>query len=132
MEFKSGNSFRARTTALVKKLINPSPTPCFALKASLYSVRNVKMGDILTSLNVVSMAVSFFAATKRSATFRRSMDIFLRKVGRSPAGVPIEGTALMASSFVIRPSRPVPMMAAVSMPFSVIIFRAAGEAVLAA
>ena len=51
------------------------------------------MTDISASLKVVSIAVSFFAATNRSATLRLSKDIFLRVTGRSPVGVPIEGTA---------------------------------------
>ena len=55
-----------------------------------------------------SIAVSFLAATNRSATLRPSKDIFFRVTRRSPVGVPIEGTASIASFLVIRPLRPVP------------------------
>ena len=77
------------------------------------------------------MAVSLFTATKRSATFLRSIDIFLRVVPLLPSDgmVPIEGTAFTASSLVILPALPVPLIVAVSIPFSAKIFLAAGEAV---
>ncbi len=75
------------------------------------------------------MAVSFLAATRRSATFRRSMESLLRDSPRSPLpGVPMEGTAFTASSFVMRPSFPDPVTVLGSMPFSSRILRAAGEA----
>ncbi|CAI8420909.1 MAG: Uncharacterised protein [Polaribacter sejongensis] len=86
---------------------------------------------MFTSLKVVNMAVSLFTATKRSATFLRNIDIFLRSVPLKPlAGcVPIEGTAFTASSLVILPSFPVPFIADVGIPFSASTFLAAGEAV---
>ena len=58
------------------------------------------------------------------------MDIFLRSVSLEPfAGiVPIDGTAFTASSFVILPSFPVPLIEAASISFSAKIFLAAGEA----
>ena len=84
-----------------------------------------------TSLKVVSMAVSFLAATKRSATFRRSIDSLVRLTPRPSVSIflPIDGTAFAASSFVIRPSLPVPVIALVSISFSAKIFLAAGLAV---
>ena len=86
---------------------------------------------MFASLNVVNIAVSFLALTKRSATFRRSIDIFLRCVSRTPCagGVPIDGTASIASCLVTRPSLPVPCIVEGFMPFSLSIFLAAGEAV---
>ena len=52
-----GKSFKAKTTALVKKLIKPRLTSCFDLKVSLYFFLISKIGVILTSLNVVNIAV---------------------------------------------------------------------------
>ena len=46
-----------QTTALVKKLIKPKLTSCFTLKVSLYFFLISKMGVMLTSLKVVSIAV---------------------------------------------------------------------------
>jgi hypothetical protein len=43
------------------------------------------MGVMFTSLNVVSIAVSFFTATSLSASFNRKVDIFLRSVSLAPA-----------------------------------------------
>ncbi len=114
----------------MKKLINPKPTPCFVLNTSLYSSRKAKIGDISTSLKVVSIAVVFLASTKRSATLRRNIDILLLEAPRlPPVGVPIDGTALIASSLVTRPSFPVPEIDEASIPFSAKIFLAAGLAV---
>src|SRR5690606_14098382 len=109
IEFTSGYSSNALVTALVKKDIRPKDTPCLALDASLNSVLSRFISVRFTSLKVVSIAVVFFASTKRSATFLRSIDIFLRSLFRGPpVGVPIDGTALTASSLVTRPSFPVP------------------------
>ena len=76
------------------------------------------------------MAVSFFADTKRSATFLLNIDNLLLEVVLSPpvVFVPIEGTALTASSLVTLPSLPVPTISDADMPFSANIFLAAGEA----
>ena len=93
----------------------------------MYCFRKSKIADISASLKVVNIAVSFLAATNRSATLRRSKDIFLRVTCRSPVGVPIDGTAWIASSLVIRPFRPDPVIVALSIPFSSMIFFAAGE-----
>ena len=85
---------------------------------------------MLTSLKVVNIAVVFLASTKRSATLRRNIDILLRDCPLfPPVGVPIDGTAFTASSFVTRPSLPVPCTALASIPFSAKIFFAAGLAV---
>src|SRR5690606_300239 len=129
MEFTAGYIFKALTTASVKKLIKPKPTPCFVLNVSLCSSRRAKIGDISTSLKVVNMAVVFLASTKRSATLRRSIDILvLLEPLLPPVGVPIDGTAFTASSLVIRPSFPVPGTVLAFMPFSAKIFLAAGLA----
>jgi 2-oxoglutarate dehydrogenase E2 component (dihydrolipoamide succinyltransferase) len=49
------------------------------------------------------------AATRRSATFRRSIDNFVLSEPRlPPVGVPIDGIAFTASSLVILPPFPVP------------------------
>ncbi|MNF07555.1 hypothetical protein D3C80_2077570 [compost metagenome] len=55
-------------------------------------------------------------------------------LGASLAGAAALGAtcAFSASSFVIRPSLPVPLIVAGSIPFSLKIFAAAGEAVPAA
>ena len=76
------------------------------------------------------MAVSFLAVTKRSATFRRNIESLDRDTPRPSTFTccPIAGTALTASSFVMRPSLPVPVIAVASMPFSDNIFLAAGLA----
>ena len=86
---------------------------------------------MFTSLKVVSIAVSLFTATKRSATFLRSIDIFLRVVPLVPSSgiVPIDGTAFTASSLVILPAFPVPLIVDASISFSAKIFLAAGDAV---
>ncbi len=68
----AGYIFKARTTANVKKLMKPKPTPCFSAKASLYCLRKSMIGFMSTSLNVVNMAVSFLTETKRCANLRRS------------------------------------------------------------
>ena len=74
--FTAGNSLRATQMAFVKKDMNPSPTPYFSLKVSLYFERKSITGFMSTSLNVVSMAVSFFTATNRRAIVLRSEVIF--------------------------------------------------------
>src|SRR6187402_3679385 len=80
-----GHSFNASVTALVKNDMKPKPTPCFSLNLSLYLPRISIIGDISTSLKVVSMAVSFLTATKRLATVLRNDDIFSRFSLLSPA-----------------------------------------------
>ena len=75
----AGHSFRASQTALVKNDIKPRPTPCFSLNLSLYLALISMIGDMSTSLKVVSMAVSFFTATNLRATVLRKGDIFSRR-----------------------------------------------------
>ena len=58
-----GKSFKDSVTALVKKDIKPKLTPNFSANASLYFFLRSIMGFISTSLNVVSIAVSFLTAT---------------------------------------------------------------------
>ena len=106
--------------------------------------------DISTSLKVVSMAASCWAATRRCAIFWRRGDIFLRDwrvpvgtVGLGAAtgatgatGAGAAGAAGAAAGFspaasisplVTRPALPVPATAAGLMPVSSAIRRTAGE-----
>ena len=108
MALTSGNNFNALVTALVKKDIKPKPTPCFSLNSSLYVFRRSITAFISTSLKVVNIAVSFFTATKRSATFRRNTDIFLCSEPRGPGPLPMAVFASKTSSLVMRPSLPEP------------------------
>ena len=104
---------------------------------------------MLTSLKVVNIAVSFFTVTRRFAIVLRKELIFSRRSTRSPVLTGAVGAtageetilasvlagafcAFSASSFVIRPSFPVPFIEEGSIPFSLKIFAAAGEAVPAA
>src|SRR5690606_32610025 len=146
--FTAGHSFNAIVTALVKKDIKPNPTPCFSLKASLYLARRSMIGCIFTSLKVVNIAVSFLTLTKRFAIVLRRDVIFSLRSLRAPAtGAVAAGSAagllsafgaagfawaFSASSFVIRPSLPVPLIVEGSIPFSLNILAAAGDAVPAA
>ena len=83
---------------------------------------------MFTSLKVVNIAVSFLAATKRSATFLRNIESFTLSVPRGPpVDVPIAGMAFAASSVVILPPFPVPTMSEGLMFFSSNIFLAAGD-----
>ena len=129
MEFTPGYICRARTQALVKKDMNPRPTSCFSLKASLCCLRRSKIGFMSTSLKVVSMAVSFFTETRRLERLLLRLLMRLRSLGRSASlgALPMLATACTTSSLVTRPSRPLPFDTEV--PVSAIIFRAAGEAV---
>ena len=110
-------------------------------------------GAMFTSLNVVSIAVSDFAKTKRSAILRRSGDIFLRVTrpsgafakasmalaagalaalgvtdteGAACVGVSPDNTPSM-SPLVTRPALPVPLTVAGLRPVSAAIRRTAGE-----
>src|ERR1700742_267214 len=88
----AGYSFNASVTALVKNDMKPKPTPCFSLNLSLYLPRSSIIGDISTSLKVVSIAVSFLTATKRLATVLRNDDMRSRRSLLSPAaGAGVEG-----------------------------------------
>src|SRR5262245_23351246 len=80
----AGNSFNAAHTAFVKKDMNPRPTPYFSLNWSLYLERSSITGFISTSLKVVSIAVSFFTATRRFAIVLRSEVIFSFLMLRPP------------------------------------------------
>ncbi|MNE01342.1 hypothetical protein D3C80_937780 [compost metagenome] len=96
----------------------------------MYSLRKLLIGVMFTSLKVVNMAVSFLAATNLSATFLRNIESFTLSEPRfPPVGVPIDGTAFTASSLVILPPFPVPVIVAGSMFFSSNIFLAAGDGV---
>ena len=138
--FTDGNSFNASQTALVKKDMNPNPTPCFSLNLSLYLARMSIIGCISTSLKVVSMAVSFLTETKRFATVFLKEDIFSRLSTREPGtetaigatatgalSAFLEASALSASSLVNLPPTPVPLTLAASTPFSAKILAAEGD-----
>src|SRR5699024_6524181 len=100
------------------------------------------IGFMLTSLNVVNIAIDDLATTKRLATFLRKRVIGTRFSTRSPAaniGASAAGsadfvttsgllaTAATASSLVTRPSLPVPGIDAGLRAFSSAILRAAGD-----
>ncbi|MNR05684.1 hypothetical protein D3C85_1217280 [compost metagenome] len=99
------------------------------------------IGFMLTSLKVVSIAVSFFTATKRFATVLRNGDIFCLRSFLEPeigavTGATAAGAALgcafsafNASSLVILPLTPVPFTDPASTPFSARIFPADGDGV---
>ena len=125
----SGNSFSAWTVALVKKLIKPRPTSCFSLNSSLYFFRSSKIGVIFTSLKVVSIAVWFFTATNLCATFLLKSESFLDSIFLpfTIASTSTFGSALSASSLVIRPPLPDPETLDADIFFSLNIFAAAGE-----
>src|ERR1044071_1173152 len=81
--FTAGTSFSACTTAFVKNDMKPSFSPCFFTKSSWYLARRPMTADMSTSLNVVSIAASCCAATRRCAIFARS-GVILRRVWREP------------------------------------------------
>src|SRR5690606_31905319 len=146
----AGHSFNAVVTAFVKNDIKPRPIPCFSLKVSLYFALKSMIGCMFTSLNVVNIAVSFLTATKRLAIVLRNELIFSRRSFLEPATAGAAGAGLAAgfaaaglaagapacafsaSSLVILPSLPVPFIVEGSIPFSLKILAAAGDAVPAA
>ena len=67
--------------------MKPSLTPYFLRNSSPWRLRSSITGAILTSLKVVSIAVSVFAWTRRSAILRRSGDMRLRVVRPSREGM---------------------------------------------
>ncbi len=77
----SDSAFTSRTVcnaviaALTKKDMKASLIACLSRKASPCLWRSLMIADMSISLNVVSKAVLCWAATKRSAMRRRSMDI---------------------------------------------------------
>ena len=92
---------------------------------------------MFTSLNVVSMAVEFFASSRRLAMVLRRRVIGTRFWLRSPAtaaGADVAAAALAGapatnfstSSLVTRPFLPVPLILLASKPFSAIIRRTDG------
>src|SRR6478736_2649179 len=137
----AGMSLSAWTTALVKKDMKPSFTPFFFTKSSWYLARRAITADISTSLNVVSIAASCWAATRREAIVWRSLLILVR-VWRPPvgAGAAAAGagaaagaakggllTAASMSPLVTRPALPEPATAAGSMPVAAARRRTAGD-----
>src|SRR5690606_14014316 len=91
--FTAGHSCKAIQEAFEKKDMKPRLVLCFSLKSSLYIFLRSMIGCILTSLKVVSMAVSFFTLTSRRATVRRRDDILSLRdslhpptLGAYPAG----------------------------------------------
>src|SRR5690606_2587030 len=90
----AGHSFNAWQTALVKNDMKPRPMPYFSLNLSLYRERRSMIGFMSTSLNVVSIAVSFLTATRRLAMVLRREDIFSVRVARAP-GAETAGAAVV-------------------------------------
>src|SRR6266571_2487387 len=144
-----GYFLSACTAALTKKDMKPRRTPCSFSNRSWYFFLSSTTGCMLTSLNVVRMAAVDCDCTKRSAMRARKRLIGTRCSGRFPricttltgalgrgkegfaaAGASVAGglVAPSTSPFVTRPPRPLPAMAAVSMPFSSASFRAVGMA----
>ena len=146
----AGISFSACTQAFTKKLMKPSFTPCFFSKTSLYWLRSAMVAVMSTSLKVVSIAAMFCASFRRRAIVWRRRDIDTRSSraasdgadGALAAGAGAAGmtrglmsaagfsSAAMTSPLVMRPSLPVPAMAAASTLFSVTILRTAGDKAL--
>ena len=82
----AGMSFSAWITALVKKPMKPSFTPCFFSNTSLYWLRRSITALMSTSLNVVSMAAVFCASFRRRAMVWRSFVIFTRSSRAASSG----------------------------------------------
>src|SRR6185312_2888030 len=124
----SGNARSASTAALTKTDMKPSFTPCFFSKRSLYRVRKSMRFERSASLKVVSVAVAFCEASRRSAMRRRICDIGSRVVrwlaaGRAGStgcgrGSGARGAA-STSPFVTRPPGPVPGTSVAFRPDSV-------------
>src|SRR6218665_85929 len=141
LAFTAGNSCNAAQTAFVKNDMKPKPTPYFSLNLSLYLARKSMMGFISASLNVVSIAVSFFTATSRFAIVFRNEDNFSRLSSRVPVASMTGGAeatagggafgsgtgTFRASSVVILPPIPLPWTWSAETPFSLKILAAAGE-----
>src|SRR6266850_2047276 len=142
-----GYFLSAWTEALTKKDMKPRRTPCSFSKRSWYFFLKSITGCMLTSLNVVRIAAVDCDCTRRSAMRARKRLIGTRCSGRSAricstltgaGGWGKEGFAAAGGSgagglfaprtspLVTRPPRPLPAMAAVSIPFSSASFLAAG------
>ena len=115
--FNNGNFFKAWVAALTKKDMKPNLTPWTFSNWSLYLLRMAITGAILTSLNVVRIALLACDSSRRSAIRARKRLIGTRSSGRLPVGIGALGkaidfappaTALSTSPLVIRPSRPEP------------------------
>ena len=90
----------------------------FRLKFLFIFISDCKNWRHINFIKCVNIAVSFFADTKRSATFRLNIESLERDSERlPPAADPIEGFVLTASDLVTLPSFPVPFISAASMPF---------------
>src|SRR4051812_47785897 len=145
-----GNCLSACTAARTKNGMKVSLTPDPFSTFSLYLSRSALSADMSTSLNVVRCAVDCCDCNKFSAIRLRRVDIFSR-VSRSPGAAPLPprggdvgtevagraaagagarsalGDAAKTSGFETTPPRPVPETAAMSMPRSSAIRRAAGD-----
>src|SRR5450830_1569520 len=153
-----GYFFNAATAALTKNDIKPSLTPCSFSNLSLYLLRNSITGAMLTSLNVVKIALVDCDWTRRSAIRARKRLIGTRSSGRLPrlarlatagaatccraglagaagaakgagaAGLTPPAMAPITSPLVTRPSLPVPATSVADIEFSASILAAAGMA----
>ncbi len=154
--FTSGNFFSACTAAFTKNDMKPSFTPCSFSNLSLYLLRRSITGAMLTSLNVVRMALVLLRleqtlgdaraqARHRHALLRAVLQPLVEPMpapsrpaatagglrcgsaGRR-GGLAAGAPAASTSPLVMRPSRPVPATSAGDTPFSASSLPAAGEA----
>ncbi len=137
----AGISFSAWQTALVKKPMKPSFTPCFFSNISLYLERRSITAFMSTSLKVVSMAAVCWASLRRRAIVWRRRVILTRSSrlsssaddgARAAFGVSAgcEGApraiASITSPFSTWPRLPEPDTCSADTPFSAIILAADG------
>ena len=134
----AGKRFSASVAALINNDIKPRRTPWRFSNCSLYLARISINGFMLTSLNVVSIAVSCGAASRRLATVLRKRVIGTRFSVRSPVdsatGRPLSdlielsafSVGFAMSVLVTRPPRPLPSTFLGSTPDSFAAFRTAG------
>ena len=89
----AGCSWSALDAAATKGPINPSLVPCFLTKTSWYFFLSVERFVMSTSLNVVSIAASFWASLSRWAMRLRMRVIATRR----SRGASDSGAALLAA-----------------------------------
>ena len=97
----TGNFFNAWTAAFTKKLMKPILTPCSFENASWNFLRISMTGAMLTSLNVVRMALVDCDCRRRSATRALRRVMGTRCSGRSPRST--DGATTCGNTFVGTP-----------------------------
>ena len=95
-ELIEGIAWSASTTALMKKLMKPSLTPCFFVNSSWSSLRRAITALISHSLNVVRMAAVCCAITSWVAILRRRGESFFRTVRDSSPDAETTGAGFTA------------------------------------